>query len=129
MSKRRGAAFNRPALTQVAATAAPEAFKKVLREVKLINWFSSEGFRSALDRFGRRIPRRHGAVKVRVIGLVAGNGRVVAEDLVLDHMLPRLDGAEEVGDVVGGVVVALRRRIALHLAQLCRRRGMPRMPL
>ena len=64
-----------------------------------------------------------------MIGHVAGDGGIVAEDLVLHHVLARLDGAEEVGDVVGGVVVTLRRGVAFHLAQLIGRRGMRGVPL
>src|SRR5271166_1168127 len=86
---------------------------------------------SPLDGSRPLVPRRHGAVKVRVVGQVAADGSGVAKDLVLHHVLPRLDGAEEVGNVVGGVVVALRQRIALRRARNQRngRRRMGRMPL
>jgi len=91
---------------------------------------SAEDSRSlSLNPFGLRVPRRHATVKVRVIGHVAGDGRVVAEDLVLHHALTCLNGAEEVSDMIGGVVIARRRGIAFHFAQRNGWRGMRRVPL
>ncbi len=72
----------------------------------------------ALDRLRRRVPCGDIAVKVRMIGHVTGDGGVVAEDLILDHMLTRLHRAEEIGDMVGCVVIAGCRGIALHLAEI-----------
>ena len=68
-------------------------------------------------------------LKVRVIGHVARNRRVVAEDLVFNHVLACLHGLEEIGNVIGCVVVSLRRGIRLHLRQRRRRLGMRGMPL
>ena len=53
---------------------------------------------------------------------MAADGRVVAEDLVLHDVLPRLHRAEEVGNVVRRVVVTLRQCEGLCLVQLRRRR-------
>jgi hypothetical protein len=55
--------------------------------------------------------------------MVAGDGGVVAEDFVLKDVLPRLDCVEEVGDVVGGIVVVLGRRVTFHFAQHRRARA------
>src|ERR1700740_144864 len=81
-----------------------------------------------LDALCRRIPCCDGAVKVGVVCHVARNGGVVAEDFVLDHMLARLYSAEKVCDVIGGVVVALRRGVGFHLGKLdrlCRMGSVP----
>ena len=34
--------------------------------------------------------------------------RVVAEDLIFDHVLARLHRVEEIGDVLGGIIISLR---------------------
>ena len=68
-------------------------------------------------------------MEVRIVGLMAGVGRVVAEDLILHHVLPRLNGAEEVTDVVGGIVVIPRCGESFHLTQRHQRGRVVPVPL
>src|ERR1019366_10025161 len=78
----------------------------------------------ALDRPRRRVPCGDVAVKVRVIGHVTGDGGVVTEDLVFHHVFSCFHRTEEVGDMVGCVVIAGRRGITLHLSEFRGGRGM-----
>ena len=75
-----------------------------------------------------RVPRSDGAVEVRVVGHVAGDGGIVAEDLVFDDMLARFNSVEKIGDVVGGIVIATRSRVGLRFGELCGRCGMRGVP-
>ena len=68
-------------------------------------------------------------MEVRVVGHVAGDGCIVAEDLVFDDVLARLDSVEEGGDVVGGIVIATRSRVGLRFGELCGRCGMRGVPV
>ena len=79
--------------TQAAAATAPEVFKKAAaRESSLI---ILPEVAQALDRLRGRVPRGHVVMEVRMIGHVAGNRGVIAEDFIFDHVLARLHGAEE----------------------------------
>ena len=60
---------------------------------------------STLQRLRRGIERYRLPLEVQLIGHVAGDRRVMAEDGVLDHRLPRLHGLEELPQVRPGVVV------------------------
>src|SRR5580704_1107626 len=61
-----------------------------------------------LNALCRSIPRGHVAVKIGMIRHVTGDRGVVSKYLVLDHMFASLDGVEEIRDVIGRIVVAMR---------------------
>ena len=65
---------------------------------------------AALDRLCGRVPRGHVFMKIRVVGHVARNRGVVAEDLVFHNVLARLHGLEEISDMLGCVVVVPAER-------------------
>src|SRR6266567_3542487 len=111
-----GSAVSRPP-AQAPAAITPDVFKKSLREEPIINDLSLDCELTrllALDRLRGRVPYRYAVMEVRVICHVAGDRRVVPEHLVLGDVLPRLHRVEEVRQVVGRIVVPLRRGVRLH---------------
>src|SRR6266571_1180487 len=70
---------------------------------------------TSFDLFGRLVPHRDRLVKIGIIGHVAGDGGVVAEDGVLDGGAARSDRLEKIVHVVDLVLVAGRRLERLRL--------------
>src|ERR1035437_1783083 len=68
-------------------------------------------------------------MKIRVVGQVAADSGVITENLVFHYVLPRHHGAEEVGDMVRGLVIPLWQSVALNLAERRGRGRMSRTPL
>src|ERR1035441_3066226 len=68
-------------------------------------------------------------MEIRVVCQVATNGGIVAEDLVFNYMLTRDRRTEEVGNVGGGIVIAVRKREGLRITRRWNRLRMRRFPL
>ena len=72
--------------------------------------------RSAVEALGGRVQADRASPEVRLVGHVAGQGRVVAEDGVLEDALPRLHRPEEALEVRARLVVR-RPLVADRVAQ------------
>ena len=67
-------------------------------------------------------------MKIRVIGHVARNRRIVAKHLVLHNMLARLHRVEEIGNMICSIIVSLRCGECLRQRQSRSRLRMRRVP-
>src|SRR5437879_488485 len=61
------------------------------------------------------IPHCYGLIEIGVVGQVAPDGCVIAEDFIFDHWLSGANGVEEVRFVVNHVAITVRRGVTLYL--------------